>query len=119
MVLLKALQYLLENSEMNKRENITIDDTWIEKLNSMTNENDTYLDPDFEHEHGIQENSNMADAESQQDIQDASDNFNEKDVNKMTQVHTDTMLDGQHNDFNDLTYTFEPEEKKVPVFINH
>ena len=49
------------------------------------------------------------------DDDNSKDNYSEVDNNEAFVINRETMLDGTTRDIQSLTYTFTPEESKIPM----
>ena len=104
----KALDYLLKNSELCSHENIHIDDQWMHALSQTEHPSTQNLDMNLCDTQTIHQEL-MSDENNDTETDEE---FAETDTNVVSAPSTETMLD----DINNMSISFAPGEGKRPVF---
>ncbi|XP_033729556.1 uncharacterized protein LOC117318706, partial [Pecten maximus] len=100
-IVIKALKWLMENSELYKNSNIKIDHTWEKRITEAEDELITEL-------------TGSSHSRDDRDSEEVSDGFCEISAEDGTQGNTDTLVDEAVIDTNKI-YVFAPGENQKPV----
>ena len=113
--MVKALHYLLKNSEIFQKENIHVDNLWLQKITTSAESETCDEENDF---CDVLQIEKMQDAVSQQERKQDDDhnNVDDIDINHCNAPSVNTLLDEQQIDVNSMFLTYVPDEGKRPTF---
>ena len=105
----------MKNSEIFQKENIHVDDLWLQKITTSAESETCDEENDFCDALQIEK---MQDAVSQQESKQDDDhnNFDDIDINHCNAPSVNTLLDEQQIDVNSMFLTYAPGEGKRPIF---
>ena len=107
---IRALHYLLQNSELYSNENIHINDEWMNTLSHSEQHSTEDIEMNFCDASNVDKQATDDDKETESD----NDEVNESSINEATAPSTNTLLD----DISTVSIIFAPGEGKRPVFHN-